>query len=62
MEEACRKGDVDAVRSLVSKTPALVLSADSIGITPLHRAAAGNHMLLAKFLIAAKADVNAVDK
>ena len=62
MEEACRRGDLDNVIALVRKNPNLVTQADSIGITPLHRAAAGNHLKLVRFLLSRGASVNAVDK
>ncbi len=62
MEEACRRGDLDTVIALVHKKPNLVTHADNIGITPLHRAAAGNHLKLVRFLLSRGASVNAVDK
>ncbi len=62
MEEACRRGDLDTVIEIVRQKPNLVSRADSIGITPLHRAAAGNHLKLVRFLLSRGASVNAVDK
>ena len=62
MEEACRRGDLDTVIELVQQKPNLVTRADSIGITPLHRAVAGNHLQLVRFLLAHGASVNAADK
>ncbi len=62
MEDACRKGDLESVKDLVRANKRLVTSADSIGITPLHRASAGNHLELVRFLLFQRADINAVDK
>ena len=62
MEEACRRGDFEAIQYLVAKDPENVSKPDAIGITPLHRVAAANHLHIARYLIAKGADVNAVDK
>ena len=62
MEEACRRGDLSAVAELVRSNSKLVTRADGIGITPLHRASAANHLPLVRFLLARGALVNAADK
>jgi ankyrin repeat protein len=62
MEEACRRGDLKTVAELVRSNPKSVARADGIGITPLHRAAAGNHLQLVRFLLSRGAEINAVDK
>ena len=62
MEEACRRGDLEAIQQLVRQDPAAVTRPDAIGVTPLHRAAAANHLHVARFLLARGAKVNAVDK
>lgn len=68
-EDACKRtplhvasslGHRDVVVRLISK--ALVNSRDGDGSTPLHLACGNGHMEIVKMLIAAKADVNAIDK
>ena len=62
MEEACRRGDLGAVAEMVRSNPKLTTRADGIGVTPLHRASAGNHLHIVRFLLTRGALVNAVDK
>jgi hypothetical protein len=58
-DKAVRQGDLTKVRALLASNPALVVSKDSAGSTPLHLAAATSHKEIAELLIANKADVNA---
>ena len=62
MEDACRKGDVEAVRLMCRVDMKRAVRPDNAGVTPLHRAAADNHVELCEFLISSKANVNAVDR
>ena len=62
MEDACRIGDLQTVIKLVTKDRKLAKQADEIGITPLHRACANNHMAVVELLLEMEADVNAIDK
>ena len=62
MEEACRRGDLEAIKQLARQDPEVITRPDAIGVTPLHRAAAANHLHVARFLLAHGAQVNAVDK
>ncbi len=49
--DAVRKGDVQTVRALIGKTPALVDARDAAGMTPLHYAAYGRDAGLIDLLI-----------
>lgn len=62
MEDACRIGDLQTVIKLVTKDRKLATVADEIGITPLHRACANNHIAIVELLLEVEADVNAIDK
>jgi ankyrin repeat protein len=55
---AADEGDLDEVRRLVSEGYP-VTEFDELSMTPLHYAAKGNHLEMARFLIEAGADVNA---
>jgi ankyrin repeat protein len=62
MEAACRRGDIDAVKALVAIDSRRAYMPDSNGITPIHRAAAGNHVEVMEYLIEQRADTNALDR
>lgn len=62
MEDACRKGDLEQVRTLVAVDVRRASQADGIGVTPLHRACGFNHVEIAELLLACKADVQATDR
>ena len=62
MEDACRKGDLAAVQAMCSADLRRAAESDAVGVTPLHRAAAGNHVEVCEFLVQSKADINAVDR
>ena len=49
--DALRKGDIPAVKALIEKTPQVVDSRDSRGMTPLHYAATGGNADLVSFLV-----------
>jgi ankyrin repeat protein/L-ascorbate metabolism protein UlaG (beta-lactamase superfamily) len=49
--DALRKGDIQAVKSLVEKSPQVLDSRDGDGRTPLHYAAAGGDTALLKYLV-----------
>ena len=57
MDEACRRGDLEAIKLLVVQDPTNIKRTDAIGITPLHRVAAANHLQIARFLVAHGANV-----
>ncbi len=56
-----RKGDVQAVMSLVEKTPGLVDAREGQGMTPLHYAVYGKDTRLIRFLIDKGASLEAVN-
>lgn len=60
--EAAKSGDLEKVKALVQANPDLVFYKDSFEMTPLHMAAAADHKEVVEFLLANKADVNAVDE
>ena len=62
MEDACRKGDLASIQSMCRVDIKRAIRPDSVGVTPLHRAAAGNHVEVCEFLVQCKANVNAVDR
>ena len=62
MEAACRRGDLEAVKTMVSIDIRRAYTPDANGITPIHRAAAGNHVEVIEFLLANHADPNALDR
>jgi len=49
--DALRKGDIQAVKALVEKTPQLLDARDADGMTPLHYAAAGGNVELINYFI-----------
>jgi ankyrin repeat protein len=57
--EAAATGDVEAVRVLLEKDPALVHAHSRDGWTPLHLAAHGGHKRVVEALLAGGADVQA---
>jgi len=62
MEEACRKGELESVRAMCRVDQRRATRPDNGGVTPLHRAAAANHVDVCGFLLECKANVNAVDR
>ena len=56
---AIRQGDLDKVRAIVEKSPALVTSADHSGFTPLHIAATAGRVEIIAFLLQRGADIEA---
>lgn len=62
MEEACRKGDLASVQAMCKVDPRRASRPDGVGVTPLHRAAAENHVEVCEFLVESKANVNSVDR
>lgn len=56
---AAEKGDLDLVKSLVSKHSHLVNVHDKDGYTALHRACYSNHVAIVEFLLKNHADPNA---
>ncbi|UCG30683.1 MAG: ankyrin repeat domain-containing protein [candidate division WOR-3 bacterium] len=61
IHDASQQGDFDRVKTLVEENAELVNLADETGHTPLHYAAAGGQVEIARFLISEKADVNALN-
>ncbi|MDH4210229.1 MAG: ankyrin repeat domain-containing protein [candidate division WOR-3 bacterium] len=61
IHDASQQGDIDRVKTLVEENAELVNLADETGHTPLHYAAAGGQVEIARFLISEKADVNALN-
>jgi ankyrin repeat protein len=59
--DAASMNEVEKVKMLLTKTPALVFSRDSDGDTPLHLAARSNSKDVAELLLANQADVNATN-
>jgi ankyrin repeat protein len=59
MHDAAKSGDVEKVKALLKKNPALASSKDTTGTTPLHLAAGYGHKEVAELLLAHKARVNA---
>ena len=59
IQHAAASGDLDAVKSLLSKNPELATQRDSFGLTPLHAAASGGHKDVVLLLLENKADPNA---
>ena len=59
---ACGLNDTDRLRELVDQAPNVVGSTDAYGMTPLHWAARAGAMECATILVAAGADVNALNK
>ena len=48
---AAFKGDIPRLAALLHRDPSLLLSCDSRGRTALHRAVAGRHLMMVKYLI-----------
>jgi ankyrin repeat protein len=62
IHEAVKKNDTAKVKELIKANPDLVFSKDDEGgFTPLHLAAANGNREMVRFLLTAKADVNAKD-
>jgi ankyrin repeat protein len=59
---AVKNGDTGAVSSLLAEHPALIHARDAEQSTPLHWAAWKNQVEVAKVLLSAGADVNAVNQ
>jgi hypothetical protein len=59
LHSAARENDISAAISLIEQDPALVLSKDETGATPLHWAAFKGNKEIALLLLANKADVGA---
>src|SRR5262245_55027193 len=51
--------EVQRIKALIQDSPDLINSPDQPGQTPLHKAAAAGQLVVARFLLANKADVNA---
>jgi ankyrin repeat protein len=62
IHEATKRGDLETVKALLKEDPALALSKDDTGWTPLNLAAQKGFKGLAKLLLANKVRVNAKDK
>ena len=61
IHDACRKGDLDAVRKMVASDPALVDADDSHEWRPVFHAALERHIDVVRFLIESGADISAHD-
>ena len=59
IHDAARDGDVEKVKALLAADPALTLSTDASGATPLIWAATRDHKDVAELLLAGNADINA---
>lgn len=57
--KAAKKGDVDAVQTLIGQDAALLAARDKDGSTPLHCAAWKGHAQIVELLLDAGADINA---
>jgi ankyrin repeat protein len=56
---AIRQGNLERVRAIVQKSPAMVASADESGFTPLHIAATAGRVDIIEFLLQCGADIEA---
>ncbi|WP_253155466.1 ankyrin repeat domain-containing protein [Stieleria tagensis] len=61
IHDACRKGDLESVRSLVASNPALVDADDKHKWRPIFHAAIERHLDIVLFLIESGADLSAHD-
>lgn len=61
IHEACRRGDIDAVRALIAATPAAVDADDEHGWRPIFHAGLWRHEDVVRLLIEAGADLAAHD-
>ncbi len=57
--DAAKSGDLERVKALLKQNPALILSRDNNGATPLHMAALNGNKDIVELLLAYKADANA---
>ncbi len=62
IQDAAQVGDLGKVKALLKADPALAVSKDQDGLTPLHWAALQGHKDVAELLLTNKADINARDK
>jgi ankyrin repeat protein len=62
INEAAKRGDLEKLSALLKQNPALALSSDETGWTPLHLAAQRGFKEVAELLLAYKAPVNAKSK
>lgn len=62
IHSAARRGDVAAVKRMVSRSPELAYAKDSAGNTPLHTAAAYDQPVVAEYLLAIGATVSTRNK
>lgn len=60
MLNACEKGEIETVRTLLSSDPSLITTTDKDKYTPLHRACYENQTEVVKLLLENGADVGAV--
>jgi hypothetical protein len=61
IHDAVKSGQVSAVKRYLEASPKALLARDSQGQTPLHHAAHGDHLEIARFLLAEGAEINALD-
>ncbi|KAK9875574.1 hypothetical protein WA026_009377 [Henosepilachna vigintioctopunctata] len=57
--QAAEQGQLEYIKTLLNKNPALIQAKDKDGYTPLHRACYGNHVNVVQYLLERGADINA---